>query len=219
MPHSLLLICLSALPLGWSVPIATFDGAKATTLEWQPVNDPVMGGQSNSKLEIDASRHIGVWAGEVKIVPFLKAPGFCNLQSPGLGKTADFPDLSSSSGIILRAREASASGLKSFNVQVMSKGAKRFFQKGVYMANVSLTNEISDAFVPWSDFACSVRGEKVSWCPKLKTQLKEINSIGLGTAFPGQAGPFSVEIESISSKDSSIFESASETPASDRVLV
>merc|ERR1719487_1202039 len=89
MQHCLLvLVSLFASVCAGSVPIATFDGVKATTLQWEPVNDPVMGGQSHSSFKVDTDKRLGVWAGEVKIVPFLKAPGFCNLQSPGLGKTA-----------------------------------------------------------------------------------------------------------------------------------
>ena len=70
------------------VPIATFDGATGTTLAWAPANDPVMGGRSTSTFKVDADRKLGVWDGSVAIVPFLKAPGFCNLQAPGLNKTA-----------------------------------------------------------------------------------------------------------------------------------
>jgi hypothetical protein len=181
-----------------TVPIATFDGVKATTLDWQTVNDPVMGGQSKSTFKVDADRKLGVWNGEVKIVPFLKAPGFCNLQSPAMGKTANFPSLTGVDGVTVRAREANASGLSHFNVQIMSKGAKRLFKQGVYMANVTLTNEMADHFLPWSAFKCSWRGESVSWCPELSTQLDKINSIGLGSAFPGAAGKFDVEMQSLS---------------------
>jgi len=195
---ALLLISASA----GSVPIATFDGVKATTLEWQTVNDPVMGGKSVSSFKVDGKT--GVWAGEVAIVPFLKAPGFCNLQSPGLGKTADFPDLSGCDGIILRAKETDAKGLSQFNVQLMSKGAKHWFSQGVYMASVNITALMTDVFVPWSAFTCSVRGSKVSWCPELSTQLKQINSVGVGTFFPGTAGPFNIEIESMSGRSSSV---------------
>lgn len=186
-----------------AVPIATFDGAWATTKEWNTVNDPVMGGKSNSSFAVDKSRHLGVWSGEVKIVPFLGAPGFCNLQSPGLGKTASFPDLSASSGIVVRAREASAAGLKHFNVQIVSRGAKHLLQQGVYMANFSLTGDMEDHFIPWSAFTCSWRGKPVSWCPKFETQLDQIDNMGLGSAFPGEAGRFTVEMQSLSSKDSS----------------
>jgi hypothetical protein len=178
--------------------IATFDGAKATTLSWQTVNDPVMGGQSKSNFEVDAEHHLGVWAGEVKIVPFLKAPGFCNLQSPGLGKTADFPDLSDAKGIKVRAREATASGLKNFNMMIMTSGAKHFFKQGVYSANFTVTGDMDDHVVNWADFQCTWRGEKVTWCPDLTSQLSKIDNLGLGTAFPGTAGPFNLEIQAIS---------------------
>jgi hypothetical protein len=37
-----------------------------------------MGGQSHSTFAVNNS--FGVFSGEVKIVPSLKAPGFCNMQ-------------------------------------------------------------------------------------------------------------------------------------------
>jgi len=190
-----------------SVSIATFDGAKSTTREWATVNDPVMGGKSKSEFKVDSTNHYGVWTGVVNIVPFLKAPGFCNLQSPGLGKTTEFPDLSGSSGIVIRAAEHDPTGLKNFNVMLMSKGAKHgtiFRKKGVYNANFTATAQMTDHFLPWSAFTCTWRGEKVTWCPDLATQLKEIDTVGLGTQFPGVAGPFALVIQSLSSKDSSV---------------
>lgn len=188
---------LAAVACGGSVPIATFDGAATTTRRWEVVNDPVMGGKSSSNFSVDGSRSLGVWSGQVRVVPFLGAPGFCNLQSPGLGRTADFPDLSSASGIGLRAREANSSGLLHFSVMLMSKGAHRLLQKGVYTANIAFSSETQEAFAPWSAFVCTVRGQMVSWCPPLSTQLDKINTVGLGTAFPGTAGDFNLELESI----------------------
>merc|ERR1712025_1424806 len=110
---------------------------------------------------------------------------------------------SGASGITLRAREANTSGLMHFNIQLMSKDAKHLFQKGVYTANVSVTSEMADHFVPWSAFRCSWRGEKVSWCPELTTQLSQVTNIGVGTAFPGKAAKFHVELASISAAKSS----------------
>lgn len=196
---ALLAICISVAGAG-TVPLATFDGVKATTLQWQTVNDPVMGGRSKSAFKLDEARHLGVWSGEVAIVPFLKAPGFCNLQSPGLYKTADFPDISSCDGIIVRAREVEKGGLTSFNVMLMAKGAKHLWHQGVYSAGVNFTDAMSDQFVPWSAFTCTERGQIVSWCPKITTQLKQIDSIGLGTYFPGSAGNFSIELESMAGR-------------------
>merc|ERR1719261_1364296 len=40
-----------------------------------------MGGKSSSTWEIDASKSKSAsWNGEVRIVPSLKAPGFCNAE-------------------------------------------------------------------------------------------------------------------------------------------
>ncbi|CAK0883588.1 unnamed protein product [Prorocentrum cordatum] len=188
---------LAAVACGGSVPIATFDGAAATTRRWEVVNDPVMGGQSFSSFHVNDTQGLGVWSGQVRVVPFLGAPGFCNLQSPGLGRTADFPDLSPASGIGVRAREANSSGLLHFSVMIMSKGARRLMQRGVYTANVTFSSETQEAFAPWSAFVCTWRGQMVPWCPPLLTQLDKVDSVGLGTAFPGTAGDFQLVLESI----------------------
>merc|ERR1719313_1361989 len=79
----LFLGCTHGYPLGSAVPLATFDGAKGTTWTWEAVNDPVMGGQSVGNFSVQADRKLAVWEGEVKIVPFLHAAGFCNAQAPG----------------------------------------------------------------------------------------------------------------------------------------
>ena len=42
---------------------------------WTVTNDPVMGGVSNSTFAVVGG--VGVWSGEVKIVPYLHAPGTC----------------------------------------------------------------------------------------------------------------------------------------------
>jgi hypothetical protein len=183
-----------------AVTIATFDGAKATTWPWEPVNDPVMGGESTSTFKVEGGR--GVWEGEVKIVPFLKAPGFCNLQAPGLYKTASFPDLSRTTGFVARAAEtASGRSLTKFRIMLGTQGAVHWFKHGQYAADFVLNATMADHFLPWSAFACTWRGESVSWCPPLESQLAEINTISFGTTFPGEAGPFRVEIESLAARD------------------
>merc|ERR1711998_198967 len=112
----------------------TFDGTKATTYPFEAVNDPVMGGQSISTVQVDADKQVLLWVGEVKIVPFLGAAGFCNAQSPGLYKTADFVDVSGYDGVSIHAR-TNGTGLTSFNVMIMTKGAHRLQKQGVYSAN------------------------------------------------------------------------------------
>ena len=56
------------------VSLVTFDGAKGTTHAFKTLNDPVMGGQSNGTFKI--VDNVGVFDGNVNIVPKLKAPGF-----------------------------------------------------------------------------------------------------------------------------------------------
>jgi hypothetical protein len=180
------------------IPLATFDGTQATSWHWETVNDPVMGGQSRSTFTVDATRKLGVWDGEVKIVPFLHAPGFCNLQAPGLNKKAAFPDVSGTGGLTVRARQTNSSGLARFNAQLRTKGARHFFKEGSYQVDFKLTSSMEDHFVSWEDFKCTWRGENVTWCPDLKTQLAQLTNIGVGTAFPGEAAKFHVEIESVS---------------------
>ena len=75
--------------------IATFDGAKGTSLTWAAENDPVMGGQSVSTFKDDTAQGFGEWSGEVKVVPFLHAPGFCTIRT----EHAKIPDMSSYDGM------------------------------------------------------------------------------------------------------------------------
>merc|ERR1712028_165723 len=93
---SALAVALPATAPG-SIPLATFDGSPATNWTWEAVSDPVMGGQSYANLTVKDSTL--EWQGEVKIVPFLKAPGFCNAQAPGMGHTAQFPNIEGTHGL------------------------------------------------------------------------------------------------------------------------
>jgi len=155
-----------------------------------------MGGQSYSNVTIDTANKVASWAGEVKVVPFLHAPGFCNLQAPGLGKKASFPSAAGSTSITVRARIVSES-LTHFNVVLMTKGSARLFKQASYAANYTLTNEMQDVTIPLSRFECNWRGQPASWCPTIDTQLDQITNIGIGSVFPGEAGKFHVELESI----------------------
>merc|ERR1712070_235646 len=186
-------------PAQGDVSLATFDGAPATTWDWQAVNDPVMGGQSVGNFTADSVRKLAVWQGEVKIVPFLHAAGFCNAQAPPMGQEAHFPVADGTKGICLRARTLAGSELTKFNLQLMTTGAKHLFKQGVYSANYTLTTgDLQDVCVPWEAFTCNWRGESVKWCPEVTTQLGKISNVGVGSVFPGKPGKFHVEIESIS---------------------
>lgn len=70
-------------------------------------------------------------------------------------------------------------------------------REGAYVANITLSSEMADHFVPWSAFVCTYHGQLVDWCPDLTTQLAQVDSVSFGTAFPGTAGHFHVEFESL----------------------
>ena len=81
--------------------LLSFDGVEETTSQrWILTNDPVMGGVSNSTFEVLDAKNEGLWVGDVKIVPSLAAPGFCNLMSDKRG----WPDASGYSHMIIRAK-------------------------------------------------------------------------------------------------------------------
>ena len=71
---SLALAAGPAFPAG-AIPLATFDGTKATTGDWIVMNDPVMGGRSTSTFVIDHNSQTMVWTGICEVVPSLAAPG------------------------------------------------------------------------------------------------------------------------------------------------
>jgi hypothetical protein len=186
-----------------AIPIATFDGAEETgKWDWETVNDPVMGGVSKSSFSVEGK--VGVWKGDVKIVPFLKAPGFCTLRAPGFRKTAKFPDLSQSDGLLVRTA-ASPTGLKDFRVTLSTEGAGRgMFSDMSYSAEFTATEDFEEVFVPWKAFHCSYHGKKMDWfCPRVNHQLSKVTSIGFATHYPLEAEtPFELKIEAISARDS-----------------
>ena len=86
-----------------TIPLATFDGAPSTTFKFVELNDPVMGGRSKSTFAVKDG--VGVFDGTAAIVPSLKAPGFCNLETTdGLGVFTRGADMSPYSHLLLRVR-------------------------------------------------------------------------------------------------------------------
>ena len=64
-----------------------------------------MGGQSTSTWHINETLGAAVWDGETKIVPSLKAPGFCNAETTnGLGVLTKANDAAGFTHLLLRVR-------------------------------------------------------------------------------------------------------------------
>jgi len=178
--------------------LTTFDGAPATTQQWRNVNDPVMGGQSDATLKISGG--VATWDGETKIVPKLKAPGFCNLQT----ERASFADISTYDGIKLVLRSTMPySGFKvSFGP---SPHSSFFFASYKADFNVTASKDLQDIFIPFNSFSYKWSGTTgqptttcaadPSVCPDAK-HLKALTSMEI--AAEGVAGRFHLELKSIS---------------------
>ncbi|KAG8457593.1 hypothetical protein KFE25_003747 [Diacronema lutheri] len=172
------------------VPLLTWDGADATAHAVRTVDDPVMGGGSVSAFRVDAARALGLWEGEVKVVSFLRSPGFCTMRTMGTGT---FPDASGTSALELRLR--ASSGLRNFTMQVGVAGVTT--DQTVFSAHFQLepgAGRERSVRVPWSAFQLTTRGQPRPG-PPLSEHLGKINRVGLGTS--GTAGRFAVELEAL----------------------
>jgi hypothetical protein len=181
--------------------LTTFDGAAATTQKWRAVNDPVMGGKSVATFKVNATAAIGVFDGETKIVPSLKAPGFCNMQAEG----ATFADISSANAVKLVVRsKIDYTGFKvSFGPAPRSAGS--FFASYKADFNITTSADWQTIFVPfvhfsskWSGFTgepttkCSIAHPEV--CPDAP-HLAKLTSFELSAE--GVEGKFNIEVKSI----------------------
>jgi hypothetical protein len=171
-----------------------------SSLAWQTVNDPVMGGESKSSYEVsDDSDPVGLFYGQVKLVPGSSSAGFCNLELQQA-----LPDISSmadSGGLQIRIKQSAyvdatastTSGLTQMIASLSSKGTRR---GASYIASFELPRASNDVegewtvvTLPWSEFALRWRGRSTDG-PELNTQLNQLS--GLGISFRGKVGPFSV---------------------------
>jgi hypothetical protein len=173
-----------------SITLATFDGAKKTTLSWRPINDPVMGGQSKSTFDVKSA--IGIFQGEVKVVPFLGAPGFCNLETTG---AISFPDVSGTNGITVNAKQTLEGGLSNFDVRFATKQTSAARSGAAWEADFKMVRGQDSYFVPYSAFTCQWRGRKLNNCGNISEQLSSVTQFTLGSG--GVAGPFRLEISSL----------------------
>jgi hypothetical protein len=164
---------------------------------WNAMNDPVMGGKSYSSVTIENS--VGVFDGEVKDVPFLKAPGFITMRGEG-----DYPDVSSCDTLRLTARASEAYsgyrvsfGKKHVPGNYYARGFKADFNPpvGNDMGNIDIL--FKDFTVRWDDKtgdAIKTCEEDASFCPDIKT-LKNMETISLWGE--GVVGKVHLEVESI----------------------
>jgi hypothetical protein len=167
------------------------------------MNDPVMGGKSKATFTVDSN--VGVFDGAVAIVPSLKAPGFCTMESP----RGTFPDISGADAIELVARQTSAYKGWRFVIgdapRNPDSGAP-FFVKGQYKADVAIpvSKDFQTITIPFTDFTfkwSDTTGEPTvkcaddaSVCPDAK-HLKTPKVLQIMAE--GVEGSFHLEVKSI----------------------
>jgi len=172
-----------------------------------------MGGLSTSSWAVHGA--VAVWNGTVKVVPSLRAPGFCTAATwDGMGITARFPDVSAFTHLLLRVRSRTAAyaGFKvSFAANTLNPQFKSF-KADFALAPTSDWQLVAIPFVPgfsndWSPYdgecggkdptgrtheCCSKESPKV--CAS-KRDLAAISQVGLWAE--GHAGAFHLEVDRI----------------------
>jgi len=166
---------------------------------WTQMNDPVMGGQSTGTFKIESG--VGIMSGVVKIVPFLKAPGFIKVETT----EAKYPDISSCKG--LRIRASTRGDYSGYRVSFGHEHPPNAFPYSYgYKTNLvfSQSDEMEDIEFIWEDFSDdwdeatgdqrTTCQENADYCPSLDA-LKDIYSIALWAE--GVEGDVYLALESI----------------------
>merc|ERR1719159_2202571 len=180
------------------IPLATFDGAKDTTLTWTQKNDPVMGGQSTGTFTVQDN--VGVFDGTCKIVPSLGAPGFIKAAT---SKTT-LPDVSSCSGLALTVKSNNDYDGFRFSFGTKRADCGKFFATG-HKANFKAPKgEFGTVQIPFTDFtdcwddgtcdAIKTCADDAKYCPDEGT-LSNMQTMSVWAE--GKEGDVHLEIKSV----------------------
>jgi hypothetical protein len=179
-----------------------------TSKPWVVTDDPVMGGVSHSTFTVDGG--VGVWIGEVKIVPFLHAPGTCQSEA------VPFAPVNCTDFNAIEISLVSKGALKQFQASwggpfVPEPAGSPHYRKHAYKAvfNVTGTGAPETLVLPMAAFSssystftgdctdhgavcCSPQHPEV--CPSPKTQ-SSITDFGIDAQ--GTVGKFELYITSV----------------------
>jgi hypothetical protein len=181
------------------ITIASFDGAKGTTLTWKETDDPVMGGKSKGTFTVDSDNKVGIFSGTCAIVPFLKAPGFIKVVSSGTT-----PDVSTCKNLVLNVK--SQTDYKGFKVSFSNDqypGGK-FFAYGYKADFQPPVGKFGDVVLPFTSFSShwdDGTGEPITKCAgdskacPTVASLKDMKTISFWGE--GVAGDVNLQIKSI----------------------
>ena len=188
-----------------------------------PGNDPVMGGQSKSTFALDQGGSGGMFAGTCAVVPFLKAPGFCKVETTG----GSFPDASAyfSGSLAMRVRSTTPT-YAGFKVAFGATGATRPAGTGTHHGGATFKAPFqlrgsgwqvvkipfSQFSIDWSDYtgSCSTKdptGVQHHCCtaahPEVCVQLRHLKAVtSLGVWAEGVEGTFDLDIDWIGADES-----------------
>ena len=199
--------CAGAAPAGAAPGVALFEFTNASK-PWVVTDDPVMGGVSHSTFTVEGG--VGVWVGEVKIVPFLHAPGTCQSEA------APFASVNCSDYDAIEISLVSKGALKQFQASwggpfVPKPAGAPFYRKNAYKAVFNVTGDGAPETIvlPMAAFSssystytgdctdhgavcCSPQHPEV--CPSKKTQ-SSITDFGIDAQ--GTVGKFELYITSV----------------------
>lgn len=187
---------MSSSPSSSEVKIVDFSDANPS-IQMETVDDPVMGGKSHSTCSHEGGAL--VWKGVVRTVPFLDAPGFCNLQ------TKDNPNLSvlqTTHGVAFYVRSASSNFFHPMGINLQN-GLRT--SNGIPISYSAPSTEVvsnkdgtTKLYANWTDFTASAYGQPIKDAPPLDSQgLSRANQLGLSTYQAHQEGRFHMEILSV----------------------
>jgi len=198
--------CLSGMRavVGGSIPLVTFDGNEGTTHKWRQMNDPVMGGKSTGTFTVEGG--LGIFDGEVAIVPFLQAPGFIKADVVDLAPFGRiFPDINGCSGIEVTLKADSAYAGYRFSIGRAHPPEGKFHAYGHKTDMFPPVGEFGSVVLPlknFTDYWDDATGEAIvtcaeneKYCPDQKT-LSDMRTMGVWAE--GVKGKVHLELKSVS---------------------
>jgi len=193
------LTCSSATTIPDEIILESFSDP---SYDWGIQNDPVMGGESYSSMEMmDADGGTAFFTGEVKDVPFLGVPGFIKTQSSGM---KPYPDVSCCESLKLTVM-----GMEEYEGYRVSFGTKRaksgFFASGFKGNFDAPVGEYGDVIIPFDMFSVEwdeatgdqkiTCAEDPTVCPDMET-LEDMQTIALWGE--GVGGKLNLYVKAIS---------------------
>jgi len=192
------LFALASCVAAKDITIATFDGAKETSLTWVEKNDPVMGGKSVGTFTVQDGA--GVMDGSCNIIPFLNAPGFIKAET----SKATLPDVRSCSGLALTVKSNNDYDGFRFSFGSKRSDCGKFFATG-HKANFKAPKgEFATVQIPFTDFtdcwddstgdAIKTCADDAKYCPDQGT-LTNMETMSVWAE--GKEGDVHLEIKSV----------------------